>query len=144
VPLPTPVPGLVIRYAYLWRAEHLRGLEEGVKDRPCAVVLVVENEDGRPTVTVVPLTRSPPGHTTDAIEIPAETKRRLGLDDERSWIVVSEANVFGWPGPDIRPAVSRRFETVAYGLLPANLFREVRERFLRAAAAGGAIVPRTE
>jgi hypothetical protein len=143
VVLPTPVPGLVIRYAYLWRAEHLRGLEEGVKDRPCAVVLVVEDEDGRPTVTVVPVTHSPPDNASDAIEIPTATKRRLGLDDDRSWIVVSEANVFGWPGPDIRPAVSGRFETVAYGLLPANLFREVRERFLRA-AGGGAVVPRTE
>ena len=97
--LPTPVPGLVIRYAYLWRAEHLRGLEEGLKDRPCAVVLVVEDEDGRPTVTVVPVTHSPPYNASDAIEIPPATKRRLGLDDDRSWIVVSEANVFGWPGP---------------------------------------------
>ena len=141
--LPTPVPGLVIRYAYLWRAEHLRGLEEGLKDRPCAVVLVVEDEDGRPTVTVVPVTHSPPYNASDAIEIPPATKRRLGLDDDRSWIVVSEANVFGWPGPDIRPAVSGRFETVAYGMLPANLFREVRERFLRA-AGGGAVVSRTE
>ena len=141
--LPTPVPGLVIRYAYLWRAEHLRGLEEGLKDRPCAVVLVVEDEDGRPTVTVVPVTHSPPYNAGDAIEIPPATKRRLGLDDDRSWIVVSEANVFGWPGPDIRPAVSGRFETVAYGMLPANLFREVRERFLRA-AGGGAVVSRTE
>jgi hypothetical protein len=143
VALPTPVPGLVIRYAYLWRAEHLRGLEEGLKDRPCAVVLVVEDEDGRPTVTVVPVTHSPPYNASDAIEIPPATKRRLGLDDDRSWIVVSEANVFGWPGPDIRPAVSGRFETVAYGMLPANLFREVRERFLRA-AGGGAVVSRTE
>ena len=141
--LPTPVPGLVIRYAYLWRAEHLRGLEEGLKDRPCAVVLVVEDEDGRPTVTVVPVTHSPPYNASDAIEIPPATKRRLGLGDDRSWIVVSEANVFGWPGPDIRPAVSGRFETVAYGMLPANLFREVRERFLRA-AGGGAVVSRTE
>jgi len=108
------------------------------------MMLVVEDEDGRPTVTVVPVTHSPPDSPNVAIEIPAETKRRLGLDDDRSWIVVSEANVFGWPGPDIRPAVSGRFETVAYGLLPANLFREVRTRFLRAAAAGGAVVPRTE
>jgi len=107
-------------------------------------VLVVEDEDDWPTVTVVPVTHSPPGNTTDAIEIPAETKRRLGLDDERSWIVVSEANVFGWPGPDIRPSVLGRFETAAYGLLPANLFRDVRERFLHADAAGGAVVPRTE
>ena len=107
------------------------------------MMLVVEDEDGRPTVTVVPVTHSPPDSPNVAIEIPAETKRRLGLDDDRSWIVVSEANVFGWPGPDIRPAVSGRFETVAYGMLPANLFREVRERFLRA-AGGGAVVSRTE
>jgi hypothetical protein len=30
---------MVIRYAYLWRAEHERGIEEGAKDRPCAVPL---------------------------------------------------------------------------------------------------------
>jgi hypothetical protein len=30
-----------------------------------------------------------------------------------------------------------RFETVACGSLPTNLFREVRQRFLRVAAAGG-------
>jgi hypothetical protein len=132
---------MVIRYAYLWPAEHLRGLE-GVKDWPCAVVLVVENQDGGPTVTVVPVTHSPSENAAHAIEIPAATKRRL--DDERSWIVMSEANVFGWPSPDIRPTVAGRFETVAYGLLPANLFRDVRERFLRAGAGGGAVVPRTE
>jgi hypothetical protein len=30
--------------------------------------------------------------------MPAETQRRLGLDDQRSWIVVGEANVLVWPG----------------------------------------------
>ena len=37
--LPRPVPGLVVRYSYLWLDEHRRGREEGVKDRPCAIVL---------------------------------------------------------------------------------------------------------
>ena len=35
--------------------------------------------------------------------IVAATKRRLGLDDARSWIMVTEGNRFAWPGPDLRP-----------------------------------------
>jgi len=131
----------VIRYAYLWRAEYLRGQEEGVKDRPCAMVMVSVDEKGDQVVTVVPVTHTPPGDA-DAVEIPAATKRRLGLDDQRSWIVVNEANVFVWPGPDLRPSTSGAPEIVAYGLLPRSLFHEVRERFLRCAAAGA--VKRTE
>ena len=36
--MPLPVPGLVIRYSYLWHSEHLAGREEGTKDRPCAII----------------------------------------------------------------------------------------------------------
>ena len=36
--LPEPVPGLVIRYSYLWYTEHRTGREEGQKDRPCAII----------------------------------------------------------------------------------------------------------
>jgi hypothetical protein len=39
MPLPRPEPGLVLSYAYLWRHEDNRGLEEGLKARPCAVLL---------------------------------------------------------------------------------------------------------
>jgi hypothetical protein len=52
--LPEPVPGLVIRYAYLWLDEHRQGLEEGVKDRPCAVILVTEEADWDRLITVLP------------------------------------------------------------------------------------------
>ena len=38
---PEPFPGLVVRYSYLWEREASQGREEGVKDRPCAVVLVL-------------------------------------------------------------------------------------------------------
>jgi len=141
VPFPSPVPGLVIRYAYLWRAE-LRDQEEGVKDRPCAIVLAALEDEGPLMATVVPVTHSPPGADIAAVEIPPETKRRLGLDVERSWIVVSEANTFAWPGPDLRPPAPDRPETVAFGLLPANFFREVRACFLQ--SASGSVVPRTE
>jgi hypothetical protein len=41
---PVPRPGLVIRYSYLWESEARQGREEGVKDRPCAIVLVILRE----------------------------------------------------------------------------------------------------
>jgi hypothetical protein len=47
VPLPVPELGLVISCAYLWHEEAAAGQEEGVKERPCAVVLASENRDGR-------------------------------------------------------------------------------------------------
>lgn len=127
-----PRPGLVIRYAYVWRNEALLGREEG-KDRPCAVVLATRNEGGRIRVYVTPVTHSPPRDPKHAIEIPSETKRRLGLDDARSWIMTTDLNVFTWPGPDVRP-VGRRGDDrgFAYGLLPRNmtedLIANVRER----------------
>jgi tryptophan synthase beta subunit len=37
--LPTPYPGLVISYSYLWATEHNKGAEEGVKARPCAILV---------------------------------------------------------------------------------------------------------
>ena len=113
MPFPKPVPGLVIRYSYLWQAEHQRGQEEGVKDRPCAIILVSEVTDGDPVVTVLPVTHTPPYNSALAVEIPPDTKRRLGLDDARSWIVLAEANRFVWPGPDLRPAAGDRAESVA-------------------------------
>jgi mRNA-degrading endonuclease toxin of MazEF toxin-antitoxin module len=83
---------MVIRYAYLWRSEQARGLEEGSKDRPCAVLLAVTDEAGDRKVVVLPVTHTPPRDATLAVEIPAATKRRLGLDDDRSWVVTTEAN----------------------------------------------------
>lgn len=143
--LPEPQPGLVIRYAYLWRREHRAGREEGVKDRPCAIVLVVTDEDGDRRVLALPITHTPPRDPLDAIELPAATKRRLGLDEARSWIVLTEANEFIWPGPDLRPLPGRDAASVALGFVPPGLFRTVRDRFLDLARRGKAArVPRTE
>jgi len=144
VSFPNPVAGLVIRYAYLWRSEHERGLEEGAKDRPCAVLLSIIDEAGEKKVVVLPITHTPPHDHTLAVEIPAATKRRLGLDDERSWIVLAEANRFTWPGPDLRPRISGDGMTVAYGELPGDLFRTVREKWLALSAVRRSIVTRTE
>lgn len=145
MPLPTPVPGLVVRYAYLWREEQQRGHEEGRKDRPCAVILVTTDDHGDPVVTVLPVTHRPPSDPSLAVEIPHATKRRLGLDDDRSWIVLTEANRFVWPGPDLRPMASGDASTVAFGLLPRALFKDVITQFHDLVVARQAsLVRRTE
>lgn len=145
MPLPTPQPGQVIRYAYLWHDEFRRGLEEGRKDRPCAVILALPRDDGETQVVVLAITLSPPSDPAHAVEIPAATKKRLALDDVPSFIVLTEANRFIWPGPDLRPFQREDGIGVVYGLLPRKLFIEVRDRFVALARAGHAgFVPRTE
>ncbi|MEX2297603.1 MAG: hypothetical protein WD715_09315 [Dongiaceae bacterium] len=147
--LPAPVPGLVIRYAFLWREKAARGLEEGSKDRPCAVILVTEEEGGGDerdiVVTVLPITHTPLADADLAIEIPSATKRRLGLDDARSWIVVTDANRFVWPGPDLRFAEPGNPSSYACGLLPRSVYNETRDKFIAAVRARrGKAVTRTE
>ena len=57
MPIPTPEPGLVISYAYLWHHESQAGQEEGRKDRPSVIVLAVERQaDDATLVTVLPIT----------------------------------------------------------------------------------------
>ena len=142
---PTPQAGLVIRYSYLWQSEAAAGREEGVKDRPCAVILVVEGVEGESKVYVLPITHSPPHDPDDAVELPLATKTRLGLDSDRSWIVVSEGNAFVWPGPDLRRLPNRGPESTAYGFLPGALLQRVRTLFLnRIRDRRAANVPRTE
>lgn len=145
MPFPTPVQGLVIRYSYLWQREFLRGQEEGVKDRPCAVILVTTTEQGDEVVTVLPITHTPPSDMRFAVEIPTMTKQRLGLDGERSWVVLTEANRFIWPGPDLRPLRAQDAGSVVYGLLPYALMDDIRKRFIALLKAHqGRVVPRTE
>ena len=125
-PMVDPAPGLVIRYACLWKSEAAQGRHEGSKDRPGVVVLAVTDyERGDKTVWVAPITHGQPDDASAAVEMPPATGRRLGLDEDRSWIVVSEVNRFVWLGPDLRPVASSRW---AYGLWPAGLFRVVRDR----------------
>jgi hypothetical protein len=145
MPYPRPVTGLVIRYAYLWRDDFKKGKEEGVKDRPCAIILVTHDEDGKDIVTVLPITHSQPRDPMMAVEIPAVVKKRLGLDSHRSWVVLNEANQFAWPGPDLRPAISGDTDSVSHGVLPARLVQEIRTRFAALVRSQlNRIVPRSE
>lgn len=129
MPLPAPRPNLVIRYAYLWHDDHLRGQEEGSKDRPCVIVLTTPAAEEQTLVTVLPITHTPPGDPGEAVEIPLATKQRLGLDFEKSWVVCSEVNRFVWPGPDLR-SIPGRFGDVVYGDLPYRLFEQIKQRVL--------------
>lgn len=129
--IPPPKPAQVIRYAYLWADEHDAGREEGAKDRPAAVVMTMLIDEQDVRVVVLPITHAPPSAGTDAVAIPAAIKRSLGLDDDPSWIVVDELNVFVWPGPDLRQVSAAR-DTCLYGYLPAGFFNTVRERAVSA------------
>lgn len=119
--LPEPVPGLVISYSYLWYDQSRAGIEEGRKVRPCAIVVAAIDEDGDKKVYVVPITHSPP-NDPHAVELPLAAKRRLGLDDEPSWIVTSELNRFIWPGYDLHPISRDKPDVFAWGFLPVETF----------------------
>ena len=123
--LPTPAPGLVIRYAYLRTDEAARGEPEARKDRPCAIILTMVQRNDDLVVVVAPITHTPPSDPASAVPMPPATKARLGLDDDPSWIVTDELNSFVWPGPDIRPVNLRESRDFVYGQLPEGLLNDV-------------------
>lgn len=107
------------------------------------VVVVARVAAGdRTELLVAPVTRlEPPGG--EGIPIPQSVKRHLGLDSDRSWIVVTELNRFTWPGPDIRP--TKGGDSPLYGPIPARLFHQVQQAISNHAQAGRLQIPkRTE
>lgn len=126
---PQPAPGLVISYAYLWRREHQAGQQEGRKHRPCVIVLAVQKSESTTQVTVAPITHKSPLSDREFLEIPLRVKQALGLDDDRSWVILDEVNQFAWPGYDLRPIAGKTGE-VAYGFLPPRLFDQIRTGIL--------------
>jgi hypothetical protein len=141
---PAPRVGQIIRYAYLWKSEADEGLEEGLKDRPAVIVIAQRREGDEVRVVVAPITHTAPREPDSAIEVPTATCRRVGLDDERQWIVLGELNSFLWPGPDLRPVQGEGPESVIIGVLPAALSTLINERLqARITARRVAITTRT-
>ena len=140
---PTPRPGLVIRYSFLWSHERDAGADEAAKDRPCAIVVAAgRNADGEITVIVAPITHAPPQDPTASIPLPLSTCRDLGLDDGDHWLRLDELNRFVWPGYDLRRIPGRSGE-YAYGMLPKALFERLREEILaRQRARAGRVLGR--
>lgn len=128
--LPEPEYGLMISYSYVWRHESEVGQIEGRKDRPCVIVAIVLEEDNQKLITVAPVTHIPPLDPIVALEIPPKVKKYLGLDGERSWIILDDFNEFVWPGYDLRP-VPRKPGCYDYGLMPPLLFKQVIEKIFK-------------
>ncbi len=129
MPLPRPEPGLVIRYDYLRLRETVSARTSG-KERPACLVATLDDEADPQLVLILPITHSRPSGDTVGIEIPQAVAQYLGLDEVRSWIVISEANVDFWPNAGLAPLPGRR-GVYAYGFLPPTLFEKVRGGFAK-------------
>lgn len=116
-----PSVGHVIKYAYLWRNEYYQGLSEGRKERPACVIVNRVLENNQRVLFVMPITHSQPRDEDNAVLLPAETKLRLGLDSEPSWIITNEVNKFIWPGFDVRRCDNG---TYSYGCLPESIIKQ--------------------
>jgi hypothetical protein len=118
------LPGLVIRYSFLWSREAQTGIQ-GQKDRRCAIVVAASRDsNGDTRVLVVPITHTAPHDAATAIALPQTVKESLGLDADPAWVCLDELNVFSWPGYDLRtvPGTDR----IDYGSLPQALFERIR------------------
>ncbi|WPH23722.1 type II toxin-antitoxin system PemK/MazF family toxin [Variovorax paradoxus] len=132
---PVPEVGLVVSFAYLWSHEQQSGSTEGAKNRPCVIVTAVEDVEGQAVVTVSPITHSQPEDASSGIEIPSRVKSHLGLDGERSWVILTEVNRFTWPGYDLRP-IAAGDSRVDYGFLPPALFDQIKAGILTTIRSG--------
>jgi hypothetical protein len=127
VPLPQAEPGLVLRYDYLWSRESAAGHGQG-KDRPTCLVAASDSRAKPRYIVLLPITHSPPAGDTIGIEIPRKVKQAIGLDDEPSWIIVSEHNIDEWPNAGVTP-IPGKPGIYSYGFIPPALFASVKKRF---------------
>jgi hypothetical protein len=131
--IPDPKPGLVVRYDYLWSREAAAGRDHG-KERPTCIVAATGDLASPRYVVLLPITHSPPSGASVGIEIPLNVKRKIGLDDEPSWIIISEYNVKEWPNGGLS-TIPGRNGVFAYGFIPPGLFAAVKTQFLDLAKA---------
>jgi hypothetical protein len=109
------------------------------KERPAVIVLSVRRniaDEEMWLVRVAPITHRMRVDPRRAVEIPHLTLQRLGLDGDRSGIILDHANEFIWPGPDVRPVPGRDPATIYYGALPPALFDKVQNILLGLLKAG--------
>lgn len=128
-----PKVGYVLRYVYDWGTEAGTGSD---KERPAVIVLTVRRADGKTLVRVAPVTHRASDDLARTLELPRATKQRLGIDDDRSWVILDHANEFQWPGPDVRPVPGALPATIYYGPLPPALFARLRQQLLGLFRAG--------
>ena len=93
------------------------------------MILVLENNELEQIVTVAPITHTLPKNPNAAIEIPPKVKQHLGLDGERSWIILDDFNQYQWPGYDLR-TISNTSGKYAYGFLPPALYLQITHKIV--------------
>jgi hypothetical protein len=81
-------------------------------------------------VVILPVTHTRPDKNTVGVEIPANVRQALGLDDAPSWVIVSEHNVDEWPNGGLAPLPGRP-SVFSYGFIPPRLFAQVKAKFLQ-------------
>jgi hypothetical protein len=119
---------LVIRYDYLWTHEAAAGRDQG-KERPACLVAASDSAAVPRFVVILPITHTPPDEDTIGVEIPAKVREAIGLDDARSWVIVSEHNIDEWPNAGLAPLPGRR-GIFSYGFIPPSLFAQIKAKFL--------------
>ncbi|HYD86732.1 MAG TPA: hypothetical protein VEA80_04600 [Vitreimonas sp.] len=138
-----PQAGMVLHYSFLWKHEAKRGQEEGAKDRPVVVlVLLADGEE----VVVAPITTLSPDERAPALEVPSRVRAHLGLDANQSWISLATLNRFVWPGPDLRPVPGSSPADALYGFIPQKLLDAAQQTAMAELAkrVPGLVVRRTE
>jgi hypothetical protein len=144
MPLPVPEAGLVICYEFLWSHEADKGATVGQKRRPAVIVIAAKNQSGQTVIVVAPITHSAPSDPAAAIEIPPRVKKHLGLDEQRSWVVLNELNEFVWPGFDIYPIPGGKPGQFDYGFIPPVLFKQIKDKIIALDAAAKKTIIRSD
>jgi hypothetical protein len=131
---PDPQIGQIVRFDYLWRREAHSGLKDGLKIRPCAVIVARRRLDtGDFEVLLAPITHSPPSQPSEGYALPEQARPITGLDHQKSWLITSELNEVRWTDAGFTPA---RPEQWLVGQLPRRLAIKVNFDVLAAIKAG--------
>ena len=95
--------GTLVEYQFLWSHEADKGLVDGAKRRPCAIILR-STDPHSDRIFLLPITTKEPLDSKPSIEIPELEARRMGLSETlRRWIILDEINVDEIPSYVLEP-----------------------------------------
>ena len=126
MPLPkAPIPGMVVRYSFLWSSEAAVGETEGRKDCPCVVVTAVRGTaDGRFRVRCCRSRMSPPRRRAASRSLRGSSGILGSTTTPRGSYSTKSTNS-SWPGVDLRPVSRVKPGVWTFGVLPTELFGEI-------------------
>ena len=118
---PTPRPGLVVGYDFLFREQAAAGMENASKPHPAAIILVVaQGEQTRVSLVAISHSSPSPDDAPYRIKLTPTECRDMGLDARDQWVNLRDINAFDWPGYDlVRSAPGGGF---VYGAMSKGTF----------------------